>query len=87
MNPREIRLSGLKKHRFIKDWFHQGFGRLGMPLCGELKGCPASHYMNCEAYLQQVNCWEIKKGCLCHRSSNCEECLIYERYKVLFEED
>jgi hypothetical protein len=80
-------MNSKSKNRFIKDWYHQGFGRIGMPLCGELKGCPASHYMSCDAYSQQVNCWEIKKGCLCHTARDCEECLIYQRFQVLFEDD
>lgn len=70
-----------------KEWLIQGFGRIGMPLCGDLKACPASHYMTCEAYLQQVNCWEIKKGCLCHVNAECSTCIIYEVYLDLFNED
>lgn len=69
----------------IKEWMLQGFGRIGMPLCGELKGCPASHYMTCEAYLQQVNCWEIQQGCICHVSDSCKDCFIYQQYLKLFE--
>lgn len=75
-----------KQNALVKDWFLQGFGRIGMPLCGELKGCPASHYMTCEAYLQQVNCWEIKKGCMCHVNEDCSTCVVYVRYQALFDE-
>lgn len=48
--------------------------------CWDIKGCPASHYMNCEAYERRVSCWVIKKGCLCRSYSSCGDCMIYERY-------
>jgi len=45
--------------------------------CWDLKGCPASHYANCTAYQKGVNCWDIKKGCLCHAYRECDDCPIY----------
>ncbi|MCK4778451.1 MAG: hypothetical protein KAS39_08710 [Actinomycetia bacterium] len=52
-----------------------------MRKCFELKGCPASHYMECPAYRDKINCWEIKKGCLCHYYPECDSCLIYELHR------
>lgn len=52
-----------------------------MRKCWDIKGCPASHYMNCVAYKEQVSCWEMKEGCICGSYSECEECPIYKEYK------
>ncbi len=51
-----------------------------MKKCFELKGCPVSHYMNCPAFKEGVNCWEISKGCLCHNYPDCNVCPLYEKH-------
>jgi hypothetical protein len=48
-----------------------------MRKCWQIKGCPASHYVHCPAYVKDVDCWEIKQGCLCTEFKDCSECLIY----------
>ena len=48
--------------------------------CWEIKGCPASFYLNCKAYAKKKNCWEVKDGCLCHLNESCEKCSIYKAY-------
>ncbi len=30
-----------------------------MAFCWEIKKCPASQYMNCSAYKNRKNCWEV----------------------------
>jgi len=47
--------------------------------CWDIKGCPASHYLNCEAYNTQTSCWDLKKGCLCQVFFLCTECPIYQK--------
>ncbi len=51
-----------------------------VPHCGDVKGCPASHYMNCIPFSEGVSCWEIRRGCLCHVYPDCTDCLIYQGY-------
>ena len=46
--------------------------------CWDLKHCPVSHYMNCEAYKERVSCWERKNGCLCHVYPSCDDCYIFQ---------
>jgi hypothetical protein len=45
-------------------------------LCGKysMRGCPASQYLNCEAYATGKNCWEIAKKPCC-KQVNCEACI------------
>jgi len=49
--------------------------------CWDLKGCPASHYINCVAYRKKTNCWEIREGCLCHAYDSCKQCPIFVKYE------
>ncbi|HAW60361.1 MAG TPA: hypothetical protein DCW86_02675 [Actinobacteria bacterium] len=51
-----------------------------MKNCWNLKGCPASYYLNCAAYEKRVSCWEIKEGCLCRVHERCEDCPIYIKH-------
>lgn len=51
-----------------------------MKSCWELKGCPASHYIECPAYGRQASCWEIKQGCLCRSGVGCDGCSIYTKH-------
>jgi hypothetical protein len=50
--------------------------------CWSLKGCPASHYINCEAYRRRIDCWELGegRGCLCRTHESCQTCPIYRSY-------
>lgn len=52
-----------------------------MKNCWELKGCPASYYLNCPAYAKRKSCWEERNGCLCRAYSKCENCPIYIKHK------
>lgn len=49
-----------------------------MNSCWDIKGCPASHYMDCAAYKQQTSCWNIKQGCCCDAYETCDKCVIYK---------
>lgn len=51
-----------------------------MKRCWELKGCPASQYIECEAYKREVDCWDIKQGCLCFSVNECGECPLFIRH-------
>jgi hypothetical protein len=51
-----------------------------MRKCWQIKGCPASHYVRCEAYIKDADCWQINQGCLCVDGSNCSECSIYKAH-------
>jgi len=57
-----------------------------MKNCWDLKGCPASHYMNCPAYAKRRNCWEEKNGCLCKVYPICDDCPIFIKHKKDIEE-
>lgn len=48
--------------------------------CWEIKGCPASFYLNCKAYAERVSCWKIKDGCMCLSDENCDKCSVYKDY-------
>lgn len=46
--------------------------------CHNIRGCPASLYLNCENYLRHVNCWESEAGCVeCDRG--CAVCKVYKK--------
>ncbi|MEW6607238.1 MAG: hypothetical protein AB1414_07245 [bacterium] len=51
-----------------------------MKRCYEIRGCPASHYLNCQAYQQGSNCWEILNVPCCKRNDKdrCLQCPIYQ---------
>lgn len=51
-----------------------------MEKCWDLKGCPASHYLKCQAYARDISCWIIKEGCLCNTQQVCGDCPIYQEY-------
>lgn len=50
--------------------------------CWNIKGCPASHYIKCEAYRRRVDCWALsdRRGCLCHLFETCDPCPIYRKH-------
>ncbi len=48
-----------------------------MTRCWEIKNCPASHYMDCEAYNSREDCWKIRNGCMCKGRDTCDQCPIY----------
>lgn len=51
-----------------------------MKRCYEVRGCPASHYLNCAAYRQEINCWEATNIPCCKRNDKerCSQCPIYQ---------
>jgi len=63
--------------------------KFGNKKCWQIKGCPASMYLNCKAYSKGKNCWEIKEGCFCNKVDsqlkvgNCQNCSIYKDYLTL----
>lgn len=44
-----------------------------------VKGCPASYYLNCPAYLSDANCWEVTQRPCCDKRSKtaCSYCPVY----------
>jgi hypothetical protein len=46
-----------------------------------VKGCPASYYLNCPAYLSGTNCWEVKEKPCCAQGNlrACSGCEVYRR--------
>ncbi|MDI6735846.1 MAG: hypothetical protein QME42_06590 [bacterium] len=51
-----------------------------MKRCFEIRGCPASHYLNCVAYRNGLNCWETPQIPCCKRNDKerCPQCPIYQ---------
>jgi len=47
--------------------------------CLEARGCPASHYLICEAYKEKKSCWEVADVPCCKRKNKdrCIECPVY----------
>jgi|GEM_PF-852381 len=60
---------------------HESEGEEMANVCSDynVKGCPASYYLNCPAYLSNVNCWEVSKRPCCdkHSRSACMNCPVY----------
>ena len=57
-------------------------------LCGsyEVRGCPASHYFKCRAYLQHKNCWEVEGEKPCCRETKldaCKDCKVLHKAMAL----
>ncbi|MEW6618583.1 MAG: hypothetical protein AB1422_14665 [bacterium] len=50
-----------------------------MNKCFNIKGCPASFYLMCEAYRQSKNCFEVKNPACCHNHTlqECKKCPFY----------
>lgn len=50
-----------------------------MNYCRDIRRCPGSHYVECEAYIRGVNCWEIADKPCCKRRSldRCDDCWVY----------
>ena len=49
-----------------------------------VKGCPASFYMSCPAYLSGKNCWEVKDKHCCdtQNPSKCSACVVHSRARA-----
>jgi len=47
----------------------------------DVKGCPASQYLICEAYKNGKNCWETQGVPCCKRDNKerCKECEVYKK--------
>ena len=56
-------------------------------LCSEysVRGCPASCYLICPAYLSDKNCWEVEKKPCCRKPklSDCRNCEVYKAARSL----
>jgi hypothetical protein len=51
--------------------------------CCDIRGCPASYYLSCEAYKAEKNCFEVKAELPCCRhDKSCEECDIYKKLAI-----
>ncbi len=50
-----------------------------MNYCRQMKGCPASQYFICPAYLKDDNCWENENIPCCRRKNKkrCDTCSMY----------
>lgn len=56
--------------------------------CSKLRGCPASQYLNCEAYRRGLLCWQISEPRCTTELRFCLQygCPVYDRYKNEIEE-
>lgn len=47
--------------------------------CFEVYPCPASMYLQCEAYKRGINCWDVPVKPCCKRRdlSRCKTCPVY----------
>jgi hypothetical protein len=50
-----------------------------MKRCFEVRGCPASHYLICQAYKEGKDCWEVEDIPCCKRKNKdrCKDCNVY----------
>jgi hypothetical protein len=48
-----------------------------MNLCSNysIKGCPASSYLSCPAYLEGKNCWEVEIAKPCCKAECAHDCM------------
>jgi len=51
-----------------------------MKHCWEVTNRPASMYLQCVAYKEKLNCWEVKDIPCCKRENKdrCKECSVYQ---------
>ena len=51
--------------------------------CRSLRGCPASQYLRCQAYLQGLECWQVDEPRCTLELRYCLQygCPVYDRYK------
>jgi len=56
--------------------------------CSRLRGCPASQYLSCEAYLRGLECWQVEQPRCTSELRLCLQygCPVYERYSGEIEE-
>lgn len=56
--------------------------------CSRLRGCPASQYLACEAYLRGLECWQVEQPRCTLELRLCLQygCPVYERYSREIEE-
>ena len=56
--------------------------------CQRLRACPASQYLNCEAYKRGLECWQIDEPRCALELRFCLQygCPVYERYSAEMDE-
>lgn len=56
--------------------------------CRQLRGCPASQYLDCEAFRRGLQCWQIDQPRCSLELRFCLQygCPVYERYSSEIEE-
>ena len=56
--------------------------------CRTLRGCPASQYLVCEAFLKGLECWQVEEPRCARELRFCLQygCPVYDRYKEEIEE-
>ncbi|MBC7247808.1 MAG: hypothetical protein H5T73_08510 [Actinobacteria bacterium] len=56
--------------------------------CRQLRGCPASQYIACEAFRRGMQCWQIEQPRCTLELRLCLQygCPVYERYSSEIEE-
>ncbi|MEJ5186112.1 MAG: hypothetical protein WHT46_03420 [Candidatus Geothermincolales bacterium] len=66
-----------------------GPGRCGVNRCRELRGCPASQYLACEAWREGSNCWEVEDPRCSVGLEKCMRygCPVYSLYSKEIEEE
>ncbi len=50
--------------------------------CAKIRGCPASQYLRCEAWLEGLECWEISAPRCANDLRLCMQygCPVYDKY-------
>lgn len=50
----------------------------------KIRGCPASFYLSCPAYLGDMNCWEAqdKRCCSTQNLAKCSVCPVHDRARA-----
>lgn len=59
-----------------------------MNTCSRLRDCPASQYLNCEAYGRGLECWQVEQPRCALEIRLCLQygCPVYERFSGEIEE-
>jgi hypothetical protein len=51
----------------------------------QVKGCPASYYLTCRAFVEGKNCWEVPGVPCCAKSAHpeCQDCQVFKQAMLL----
>lgn len=56
----------------------EGTSVVSLRSCRQVRGCPASLYLNCPVYARHGNCWDSEEGCMdCWKE--CKTCRDYAK--------